>query len=193
LPAVKALALASVPLAGVFDNTPTPSGSVDDPFSVAPEIFALAGTSDEFADPVGSRALPVLTIGLARPFASDANVVVAGVLGVETVVPPAVTVTVPFPSGGLFDADVPDPPVLVEPVEPFPEEPDPDEPEEPDPPPPDGEDAPTPPLPAPTLSPPPSLLQAERRSAQLATPIASTEGSFMCVSTARNPFAGKTS
>jgi len=185
LPAVNALALSSVPLAGVAESTPTPSGCVDDPFNDAPDTFAVAGTSEAFAEPVGSKALPVLTIGLASPFASEAKVVVAGVSGVETVVPPEVTVTVPFPSG-VFDAVVPAP-ALLPPFAPAPVDvplaEDPEEPDEPDPPLPAGvAAAPTPRLPAPTLNPPPSLLQAERRSAQLATPIATAEGSFrMCI------------
>jgi hypothetical protein len=201
LPAVKALALASVPFAGVADSTPTPSGWVDDPFTAAPDNFAVAGTSEAFAEPVGSNALPVLTIGLASPFTLDANVVVAAVSGVETVVPPAVTVTVPLPSG-VFDAVVPTP-VPPLPFVPLPAPPplfadvpadDPDDPVEPDPPPPEGVAAePTPPLPAPTLSPPPLLPQAERRSAQLATPIANAEGSFrIYFSTAQNPFGERT-
>jgi hypothetical protein len=193
-PAVNALALASVPFAGVLESTPTPSGSEDDPLMVARDAFAVAGTNAEFAEPVGSNALPVLSNGLTAPFASDASVLVAGVVGVDTVVPPAVTVTVPFPKG-VFAAVVPDPPALAEPVPPLPElDPEePDEPESPEPPPDGVAEVPPPPLPAPTLKPPPSLLQAERRSAQLATPIANAEGrSFRtCVSHRSKPLRGR--
>jgi hypothetical protein len=153
------------------------------------ETFVVAGTSEEFADPVGSNALPVLRRGLTTPFASDVTVSVAGVLGVVIVVPPAATVTVPLPSGlEALVEPAPLPPLPDEPVVPFPEPPDPEEPDEPD----DPCDpllagvaaAPTPPLPAPRLI-PPSLLQAERRSAQLAAP---QRRSFrMYISTARTP------